>query len=276
MTSPQSVLRVYDARIKRAQLLTARLAFAAQILSFYESVASFQKNLSTHFLNTRKNQPRSFSLLANRDTLDLSNILPHVRPFLQMVQQTGPRNLADSASQLSSRKPETWLDLLHSFWQTGGHPNPSTNAFEQFFPRAILQPCAEVAASEFPARETTETPNLCPLCGSQPLLGVLRPEGDGAKRYLLCSFCSHEWGFRRIFCPSCGEDTEAKLPVYVAEQFAHIRVEACETCSTFLRTIDLTKDGHAVPLVDDLAAIPLSLWAHERNFSALQSNLLGT
>jgi len=232
MTSPQSVVRVYDARIKRAQLLTTRLAFAAQILSFYQSVASFQKNLSTHFASTRKSQPRSFPELARRDTLDLSNALPHVRSFLDMVEQTGPKRLADSAKQLSSSKAEVWLDALNSYWQTGGHRNPSADAIEQFFLRAILQPCAEVVASEFPAREITETPKLCPMCGSQPLLGVLRPEGDGGKRFLLCSFCSHEWSFRRIFCPSCGEDTEAKLP--------------------------------------------LSLWAHEHNFSALQSNLLGT
>ncbi|PYU77038.1 MAG: hypothetical protein DMG49_00350 [Acidobacteria bacterium] len=38
----------------------------------------------------------------------------------------------------------------------------------------------------------------------------------------------------------------------------------------------MTKDGHAVPLVDDLAAIPLSLRAHERGYSRLQPNLLGT
>jgi formate dehydrogenase maturation protein FdhE len=42
-----------------------------------------------------------------------------------------------------------------------------------------------------------------------------------------------------------------------------------------MRTIDTTKDGYAVPPVDDLAAIPLSLWAHEHGFSRLQPNLLG-
>ena len=107
-------------------------------------------------------------------------------------------------------------------------------------------------------------------------LGVLLPEGDGAKRFLLCSFCSQEWEFRRILCPTCGEEAEDKLPVYVAEQLPHVRVEACETCKFYLRTVDLTKDGHAVPLVDDLAAIPLSLWASEHAYSRLQPNLLGT
>ncbi len=52
--------------------------------------------------------------------------------------------------------------------------------------------------------------------------------------------------------------------------------QACDTCKFYLRTVDLTKDGHAIPLVDDLAAIPLSLWAHERGYARLQPNLLGT
>ena len=52
----------------------------------------------------------------------------------------------------------------------------------------------------------------------------------------------------------------------MAERFPHIRVEAC---ATLLRTIDLTKDGHADPVADDIAAIPLALWAEEHNFSAL-------
>jgi len=37
------------------------------------------------------------------------------------------------------------------------------------------------------------------------LLGVLRPEGDSGKRFLVCSFCSLEWEFRRILCANCGE-----------------------------------------------------------------------
>jgi FdhE protein len=77
-------------------------------------------------------------------------------------------------------------------------------------------------------------------------------------------------------CPTCGEEAEDKLPVYIAEQFPHLRVETCETCTFYLRTVDLTKDGHAVPVVDDLAAIPLSLWAHEHGYTRLQPNLLGT
>jgi formate dehydrogenase maturation protein FdhE len=38
----------------------------------------------------------------------------------------------------------------------------------------------------------------------------------------------------------------------------------------------LTKDGNAVPMVDDLAALPLSFWAEEQGYQRIQGNLLGT
>lgn len=80
-----------------------------------------------------------------------------------------------------------------------------------------------------------------------------------------------------VFCATCGEEeSEAKLPVYVAEQFPHMRVEACDTYKFYLCNVDLTKDGNAVPLVDDLAAIPLSLWTEEVGYTRAQANLLGT
>ena len=275
MTSAAGVLRAYDARIRRVQKLTAQHAFAQQILTFYESVVAYQKNLSAHFLKTRKQQPPSLVGLAQRHPLDLTELLPHMRPFLQMVQQQGPSKLAQAAGEMAAANPESWLLQLNAYWENGGHAGSAGDAFGQFFPRAFLQPCAECLACEFRSNGD-DSPKLCPLCNSQPLLGVLRVEGDSGKRFLLCSFCSQEWAFRRLLCPNCGEEAESKLPIYVAEQFPHIRVEACETCATFLRTIDLTKDGRAEPLADDIAAIPLSLWAQEHNFSALQPNLLGT
>src|SRR2546429_4182694 len=140
----------------------------------------------------------------------------------------------------------------------------------------LFRSYAEFRAAQTPRAPVVMTMRVCPLCGARPLLGVLRPEGDGGKRSLLCSFCSEEWEFRRIHCPTCGEEAEGKLPVYVAEQLPHLRVEACDTCKFFLTGVDLTKDGHAIPLVDDLAAIPLTLWAHKHGYARLQPNLLGT
>lgn len=116
---------------------------------------------------------------------------------------------------------------------------------------------------------------ICSFCNRKPSYGVMRQMGDGAARSLVCSFCLNEWEFRRIVCPGCGEENERKLSVFAAEDFHHIRVEGCETCKTYVKTIDLTKDGHAEPLVDELASTPLDLWAGEHGYAKLHSNLLG-
>ena len=82
---------------------------------------------------------------------------------------------------------------------------------------------------------------------------MLRPEGDGAKRSLICSMCATEWTYGRIIRPACGEEAVEKLAIYTANQFQHVRVEACDTCRHYIKTVDLTKKGHAVPVVDELA-----------------------
>ncbi len=106
-------------------------------------------------------------------------------------------------------------------------------------------------------------------------VGVLREEGHGAKRSLVCSLCLTEWDYRRVVCPACGEERFDKLSAYTASQFEHMRVEACDTCKVYINTVDLTKNGLAIPVVDELAALPLGLWAQEKGYTKLQSNLLG-
>lgn len=66
------------------------------------------------------------------------------------------------------------------------------------------------------------------------------------------------------------------MAFYSAPEIAHVRVDVCDTCHTYLKSIDLTKTGLAVPIVDELAVIPLDLWAREHGYQKLQVNLLGT
>ena len=105
-------------------------------------------------------------------------------------------------------------------------------------------------------------------------MGVLRPLGDGGQRSLVCSFCLAEWEFRRIVCPGCGEEDHTKLPVYTAEELKHVRVESCDSCRTYIKTVDMTKMGRAEPIVDEMAAIPLDVWAEKQGYVKLQWNLL--
>lgn len=140
----------------------------------------------------------------------------------------------------------------------------------KFFWRVLHQPYAE---NDRRAGEASGS--RCPSCGSKPVAGVLRGEGDGAKRGLVCSFCALEWPYRRLICANCGEEDKDKLPIYIAEQINYVRVEACDTCHAYLKSVDLTKDGFAVPQVDEIATVALNLWAEEHDYQKIETNLLG-
>jgi FdhE protein len=214
-----------------------------------------------------------------RSPLEIAILLGPFEEFLALIETRGPAPLAAEAHQVRHSAETAREELLEEFWQSGVQNHVDAHAADplgEFLARAFLQPYGEFIVGAMLPPVLPVTSCRCPRCNSLPLLGVLRAEGDGGKRFLQCSFCSQEWEFRRIFCPQCGEEAEEKLPVYVAEQFLHIRVECCETCRHFLRTIDLTKDGNAVPIVDDLAAIPLTLWARENGYKRIHANLFGT
>jgi FdhE protein len=284
MTVAQAGVSDYDARIRRARDLADQHPFAKEILTFYQQLALFQKrffaDIAQHDAKHHLAEPDH----QLRGVLDLALLLPHLPELLSLLESVAPAPIAEAARQLSLQGPAAWIAFLSDFWSAGGLPEyvrssrneESPDLLTEFILRAFLQPYAESLSSHLTVPELDATPRVCPRCGSLPMLGTLRLEGDGGKRLLLCSFCMREWDFRRLLCPACGEEAENKLPVYIAEQFPHVRVEACDTCKFYIRTIDLTKNGHAVPLVDDLAVVPLTLWADEHGYTRLHPNLLST
>lgn len=264
----------WNQRIERAEALGAKYPFAAEILKFYAAVTRIQKALCAHWA------PILDTPLAHRREpgfpvgLPLDILLTGFRPFLCEIQSIAPQPLARYAGELATREPRHLGHLLSGYW-SGIHPSVDAgDAAHRFCARAFLQPYAEylVAARDRPSPWGR---SLCFFCGRKPQVAVLRPEGDGARRSLVCSFCCAEWDYRRIVCPACGEQHPERLAVYTAAEFEHVRVEACESCKTYLKTVDLTKTGRAVPVVDELATLPLNLWAQEHGYTKLESNLLG-
>jgi FdhE protein len=57
--------------------------------------------------------------------------------------------------------------------------------------------------------------------------------------------------------------------------FPHLRIAACATCSRYLTEVDLARDARAVPEVDELAAIPLDLYAADQGLTKITPNLMG-
>jgi len=82
---------------------------------------------------------------------------------------------------------------------------------ERYLAWLFLQPHAECLAGRRRGVSSDGKLTRCPSCGSNPIVGVLRPEGDGARKSLTCMLCAHEWAFRRIYCPWCGEERESHM-----------------------------------------------------------------
>jgi formate dehydrogenase accessory protein FdhE len=272
----------WDRRIRRANELVSTYPFSAEGLRFYVGIATFQKSLYRQIGKALADSPKIPADRPLRDELDLFLLLPKFPEFLSVIQRIAPAPLAHASSALAQKGPAAWQHAIETFWH--GEPELTGDVDDaaqvQSSDRALawifLQPYAEYLADHREVTIVDGTPSTCPLCGGKPAVGVLRSEGDGAKKSLICMLCAHEWAFRRIYCPACGEEREPQIAYYSAPEIAHVRVDVCDTCHTYLKSIDLTKMGLAVAVVDELATIPLDLWAREHGYEKLQINLLGT
>ena len=260
----------WNRRVNRAEELATQHAFASELLLFYAQIARFQGELYSRLEGasiTRGPQPGMAS-----GPPELPELVESFPRFLKMIEQHAPRELAGFARELQSAPQQARAEFLNNFW-SGTHESEVADLSE-FPSRAFLQPYAEFVRLRSGMQWDGYTCSLCPFCNRKPGMGVLRQQGDGGSRSLICSFCLAEWQFRRILCPNCGEENHAKLPVFTAEELPHVRVECCDTCRCYTKTVDLTKNGLAEPVVDEIAAVPLDLWAQGRGYSKLQANLL--
>ena len=176
----------YDARIRRAERLSSPHTAATEFLDVYRHEASFQKPLRANIAAAYQVKPGTVPPAEVRGEIDFTVILPHLRGYLSVIENRAPPALAESARQFALLSSDSWIASLEAYWHNAGIYDQQLGAFAQFLPRAFLQPYAEFRAALKPRAPQVTTPRLCPLCGSRPLLGVLRPEGDGGKRFLLC------------------------------------------------------------------------------------------
>jgi formate dehydrogenase accessory protein FdhE len=262
----------WQRRIQRAEELAAQHAFAAEMLGFYVQMARFQEGLYHRLENAAGSEIQ----VSRRERLvgppELPELISSFGTFLTVVEEKGPARLAETACELRSRGDESWWNCLDACWSA---TETSAADAQTFLARAFLQPYAEFVRSRVPMQWDGYTYSLCPFCNRKPGLGILHQQGDGARRSLLCSFCVAEWEFRRIVCPGCGEEDNRKLPVYTADEFGYIRVECCDSCKRYIKTVDLTKNGRAEPVVDEIASAPLDLWAQDHGYSKLELNVVG-
>lgn len=166
-----------------------------------------------------------------------------------VVAMIGPQPLREAVKTFDEAMLDAYL------------ADPSAgDATRNFFARVLLQPV--MYASRAP----------CPACDVAPQVACLWPVGDGTALSLVCSLCLRESPLARERCLACADPA---IAWYSAEGLEHVQVRVCERCRAYLHVVDLSKDPAAIPDVDELAALPLDVWARERDYRKIQVNLVG-
>jgi len=107
--------------------------------------------------------------------------------------------------------------------------------------------------------------NFCPICGSPPFLALLKEEVG--KRYLLCSYCGYEWRFDRLACPFCENREQEFLQYFYEEGEENYRIDTCEKCKQYIKTLDLRKMELIDPLLEDISTLHLDLLASKKGYN---------
>ncbi len=280
----------WRSRRLRATLLQERYPFAAELLRLYGALLDVQE-LAFEAAQVEGISPAGAARFA------AEAVLPRV---VQVTAMNGPALLG---AQIQERLATADPVALVEEWLTGVEQTP----VDRYLARASTAPILEALGTA--AGEACVGPRderHCPRCGGLPQVSVLEPPADslvGARRRLLCSRCGWLWTYPRLTCASCGERQTSHLHVFAEEGttegemsgsiirgldgvrppagprvtpwFPHVRVEACRTCHRYVLGVDLTRDSRAVPIVDELAALPLDLYAQEQGFIKIVPNLLG-
>src|SRR5215471_6216600 len=256
----------WDTQIKRADQLAKPGGSTGKLLEFYAELLRSQKEIYEYFLS-RKELP---SGNLEKDLILIRDSSP---PLLQTVATYGPEPLASEARVLMNGNRQLLHERLLGYWQSP--------LDIQFFEKALLQPYTRWLLDfgiSLVGRELASGDRTCPYCGGQPQLSFLQAKestAESGNRDLMCGTCLSSWEFRRVVCANCGEERPAKLGYFHSPEFDHIRIEACDCCKHYIKGVDLTRMGHAMPLIDEIYAAPLDLWAREHGYTKIELNLVG-
>jgi FdhE protein len=254
-----------DRAVQRIESLAAKSTGTSELLDFYCRVLITQRDIYRS-LGGMSNQS-----LTGDPTRDVDSLRPGLRAMLEVARVHGPQYLADGAQALLEAGDSELAEMVLDYWQ-----NPSDL---QFFAKAAIQPYALLIAERAikpVGRVARAKENRCRICYGKPQLTFLEAhEQEGSMRNMQCATCLSSWKFRRVVCANCLEEDPRKLGYFNSPDLAHVRVETCENCKYYIKGIDVSVLGLAVPLVDEVAAAPLDVWAREQGYTKIELNLVG-
>ncbi len=265
MAGSATVHAPYADRRRRTAELLERYPHAREVLGLQEALIDAHERA---FWLARAQRPAPEALTAWL----VENVLPWV---VDATLAAGPERLRQA---VVGRVHSANLADVFGRWLGGQEQSP----VDRYLARACVEPVLLALGPDMAGAVCRPAPaggRRCPHCGGLPQLSFIGLSGEAlvtAPRQLQCSRCAGTWSYARMTCAACGEVATSRLPIFEeVERFPHVRIEGCETCRRYLLSIDLRRDASAVPLVDELAMVPLDLFAKDRGMAKLMPNLMG-
>jgi FdhE protein len=272
----------------RAELLLERYPFASEVLRCYLALLDVWRD-AWDFAREDQPDPRRLASWA------ALHVLPRV---VKATEAAGPEPLGAAAREAFEAGT---LEPTLAAWLAGGELAP----VERYLSRASLwAPLMALGADAGAACADDPSPRggrRCPRCGGPPQVSFRGQAEDrlvSGRRQLACARCGNIWSYSASTCPACGETAGARRTIYTEQRagpivgrdeddsagrppgddgpiFPHLRVDACSSCERYLIDVDLGRETRAVPEVDELAALPLGLYAADHGLSKIAPNLMG-
>jgi formate dehydrogenase maturation protein FdhE len=264
--SPSQIVSEFERRAARAELLLRDAPAAEAPLRFAAGLYRVQARVVAGIEAAHAEEPFTGRLDGDADRL------PHaVSAVIRYAEEEGPDLLSAGAHERRNDLPSTARTRLLVYWAA------DRSSAEDYLSRAILRPYVEFLREVNVAPDRVHRRGQCPFCGGLPWIGARR-EGslmEGARRMLGCALCGGEWLFGRILCPACFEEDPDRLPSFQSDKHPNVRIEACETCHRYVKSLDLSEDARPIPEVDDLVSISMDLWATDQGFTRIEPGLAG-
>ena len=268
---------------ERIQQIKKKRPGYGKILDFYQSVKEAQEqakaSLKIASIQLKEEWKKllsqeGFSLIRKEDfPLDIESSVQLFETLCQFGRKTNP-HMAAQIKKIKEAIHDKRIDLKKLL--TGGSKEQRIEERVKelgldkdvflFLIQTSIRPSVEAGVKQLRSELDPETwlKGYCPLCGSLPTLSLLKEEAG--KRYLLCSYCGYQWRMDRISCPFCKNKDQESLHYFFGEGEETHRIDLCDKCHQYIKTIDTRDLQESDPVLEDLATPHLDILASQKGY----------
>ena len=274
---------------KRARQLREKRPGYGEILDFYVKVREAQDtskaSLRMDHIRLKKTMcgcpdEGNVSLIRKEDfpvDIETSISLFHT---LCLIGKTANPHMAGQVEKINGILSKNNTELKKLLTESGKEEAIDRVAADQGLDRQVLlfliqnsiRPSIEAGMEQLSGELEPEAlpKGHCPVCGSPSSLSLLK--GEEGRCYSLCSYCSYQWRIDRLSCAACGSKEQGSLEYFYGEGEEAIRIDLCDTCHHYIKTIDYRKIEEIDPALEDLATLHLDVVAVQKGYKRPVAN----